>query len=125
MCLLNFHFTQVFNISNAIIRKSGAMYRFFSFKIEAINEQYYVVGYVSYECATVFGKHFGVCEPDEEFPLGWFGIYEKPIHDNDIGQKREYSVSDWRTNTTGRLCMELEEESFGIHGMMNWETNAE
>ncbi|WP_088834808.1 chorismate-binding protein [Paenibacillus tyrfis] len=28
-------------------------------------------------------------------------MYEKPIHDNDIGQKREYSVSDWRTNTTG------------------------
>ncbi|MFB7817241.1 aminodeoxychorismate synthase component I [Paenibacillus chitinolyticus] len=67
---------------------------------EAINGQYYVAGYVSYECAPAFDKHFSVCEPDEEFPLVWFGIYEKPIHDDDIVQKGGYSVSDWRTDTT-------------------------
>jgi para-aminobenzoate synthetase/4-amino-4-deoxychorismate lyase len=66
---------------------------------EAIHAQYYVAGYVSYECAPAFERHFSVCEPDAEIPLVWFGVYEKPGQEDDIGQKGVYSVSDWREGT--------------------------
>ncbi|WP_240420800.1 aminodeoxychorismate synthase component I [Paenibacillus periandrae] len=66
---------------------------------EAIDEQFYVAGYVSYECAPAFEKHFSVCEPDAEFPLVWFAVYEKPVEENDIAPKGMYSVSDWSAGT--------------------------
>jgi para-aminobenzoate synthetase/4-amino-4-deoxychorismate lyase len=66
---------------------------------KAIDKQYYVAGYVSYECAPAFESHFSVREPDALFPLVWFGVYEKPAEEQDIGEKGSYSVSDWRTGT--------------------------
>lgn len=66
---------------------------------QAIQDQYYVAGYVSYECAPAFDSHFSVCEPDEEFPLVWFGVYEKPVEEVDTGERGEYSVSEWIAGT--------------------------
>lgn len=54
---------------------------------EAIDGQFYVAGYVSYECAPAFERHFSVCEPDAEIPLVWFGVYERPVEEVDIAPK--------------------------------------
>ncbi|NQX60673.1 aminodeoxychorismate synthase component I [Paenibacillus qinlingensis] len=69
---------------------------------EAIAEQFYVVGYVSYECAPAFENRLSVCKPNPEFPLLWFGVYDKPVEEDVISEKGDYSVSDWRSGT-GRV----------------------
>ncbi|MBP1989649.1 aminodeoxychorismate synthase component I [Paenibacillus eucommiae] len=75
---------------------------------EAINGQFYVAGYVSYECAPAFEKHLSVCESGEEVPLVWFGVYDKPVEEGEEEEKEEedilseqgdYFVSDWRMGT--------------------------
>jgi para-aminobenzoate synthetase/4-amino-4-deoxychorismate lyase len=66
---------------------------------EAINGQFYVAGYVSYECAPAFERHLSVCEPDIELPLVWFGVYDKPVEEGATRQKGEYSISEWSEGT--------------------------
>ncbi|SFM26841.1 aminodeoxychorismate synthase, component I [Paenibacillus sp. 1_12] len=66
---------------------------------KAINEQFYVAGYVSYECAPAFENHLSVSDPDGKFPLVWFGVYEKPMEDDAIRKKGVYSVSKWSEGT--------------------------
>ncbi|MCR8630199.1 aminodeoxychorismate synthase component I [Paenibacillus radicis (ex Xue et al. 2023)] len=66
---------------------------------EAIDGQFYVAGYVSYECAPAFERNLSVCESAAEFPLVWFGVYEKPIEE-DINEKGLYFVSDWCESTS-------------------------
>ncbi|MCQ6564051.1 aminodeoxychorismate synthase component I [Paenibacillus mendelii] len=62
---------------------------------EAINNQFYVAGYVSYECAPAFDRHLSVCDPDAEIPLVWFGVYDKPVEKEAIRRAGEYNISDW------------------------------
>jgi para-aminobenzoate synthetase/4-amino-4-deoxychorismate lyase len=68
---------------------------------EAIDGQFYVAGYVSYECAPAFERHLSVCEPDAEFPLVWFGVYDKPVEEEEdaIREHGGYCVSDWKPGT--------------------------
>lgn len=77
---------------------------------EAINKQFYVAGYVSYECAPAFDRHLSVCEPDGEIPLVWFAVYDKPVVEDAINVKGEYFVSDWNSGTD-RLKYEKNIES--------------
>ncbi|QMV42893.1 hypothetical protein FPL14_18140 [Cohnella cholangitidis] len=65
---------------------------------EAIDGQYYVVGYVNYECAPAFDTKLSVCPSDEEVPLVWFGIYDKPTEEEAAREHGDYSVSDWKAD---------------------------
>ncbi|MDC3412318.1 aminodeoxychorismate synthase component I [Aquibacillus sp. 3ASR75-11] len=67
---------------------------------KALNEGYYIAGYVSYEAAPVFDPAYRV-HSNPVMPLVWFGIFEAPSETN--GQNRPvgtYHISDWSLDTS-------------------------
>ncbi|OHX53267.1 aminodeoxychorismate synthase, component I [Planococcus salinarum] len=67
---------------------------------EAADQGYYAAGFVSYEAAPAFNAAMEV-RPAGDFPLVWFGIFEKPHHPEPTGLAEssgptDYHVSDWQ-----------------------------
>ncbi|MCT2535966.1 aminodeoxychorismate synthase component I [Aquibacillus koreensis] len=62
---------------------------------QALQDGYYVAGFVSYEAAPAFDRHYDT-HPKGNLPLVWFGIFEKPHKFNEVDQERDYKVSDWK-----------------------------
>ena len=61
----------------------------------AVQEGYYAAGFVSYEAAPAFNPEMQV-RSASEFPLIWFGIFEKPkTPENNGRSEEEYQVSNW------------------------------
>ncbi|WP_085506449.1 aminodeoxychorismate synthase component I [Thalassobacillus devorans] len=71
-------------------------------KIEdAIQEGYYVAGFVSYEAAPGFDTAYQVHHATGDLPLVWFGIFENPVEpDSRTESLSEYQISDWKLDTT-------------------------
>ncbi|MFD0715760.1 aminodeoxychorismate synthase component I [Paenibacillus sp. GCM10027626] len=78
---------------------------------QAIDNGLYVVGYVSYESAAAFDKHYCVClaADGDELPLIWFAAYTKPetepqpqqqtVATAEAGSGR-YELSEWKMDTS-------------------------
>ncbi|WP_051217343.1 aminodeoxychorismate synthase component I [Paenibacillus assamensis] len=64
----------------------------------AMKQEKYVVGYVSYESSPAFHTHYKVNATHSDFPLVWFGIYDKPSVVKPH-QQQPYQVSEWRSST--------------------------
>ncbi|MFD1019809.1 aminodeoxychorismate synthase component I [Thalassobacillus hwangdonensis] len=60
----------------------------------ALDQGYYVAGYVSYEAAPAFDPAFQVHEA-KGFPLVWFGVYEQMKQGFPSGKDESYQLSDW------------------------------
>ncbi|WP_371933408.1 chorismate-binding protein [Halobacillus litoralis] len=61
---------------------------------ERLDEGYYVAGYVSYEAAPAFDQAFRV-HPHPEWPLVWFGVFDRFETDWKDAGSRLFHVSDW------------------------------
>jgi para-aminobenzoate synthetase / 4-amino-4-deoxychorismate lyase len=65
----------------------------------AARSGYYAAGYVSYEAAPAFDPAFTV-HADSKMPLLWFGIYENPKMNFELGETKSLKVGDWLPDTT-------------------------
>lgn len=73
---------------------------------EAINEGYYVAGFLSYESAPAFDSAFKV-KSHNTMPLLWFGVFSEPQHEA-ITSHHSYSVTPWQSS------VEMEEYNSSI-----------
>ena len=60
----------------------------------AVDEGFYVAGYVSYEAAPAFEARYNV-QTGARLPLVWFAIYQQPTASELNQSNQAYSVSDW------------------------------
>lgn len=66
----------------------------------AINDGYYVAGFVSYEATYALYKLNRTI--DSDFPLLWFGVFKEPIEQNNSNEDGNYSVGTWKMNESKR-----------------------
>ena len=84
----------------------------------ALNNGFYVAGYVSYECGYHFQSLAPVSLAPSELPLAWFGVYKQPsIFDHEKeGQESGSSSSDVFGNISSRpaipAALTVSEEDF-------------
>ncbi|PWU69209.1 aminodeoxychorismate synthase component I [Gracilibacillus dipsosauri] len=65
-------------------------------KIEkALNNGYYVAGYVSYEAAPAFDSSYQVHDPSS-MPLVWFGVYPDPESSLHFENNEMYQIAAWK-----------------------------
>ncbi|MEQ6390111.1 aminodeoxychorismate synthase component I [Bacillaceae bacterium S4-13-58] len=72
-------------------------------EIEKENEcGHYVAGFVSYEAASAFDKHHKVHPRNSDFPLAWFGVYDKAeaYSFEEKNTSPNFNVSEWELNIT-------------------------
>ncbi|MYL36724.1 aminodeoxychorismate synthase component I [Halobacillus litoralis] len=62
---------------------------------ELLDEGYYAAGYVSYEAAPAFDESF-VVHDSPEWPLVWFGIFEKGEDASEHSSGLPFHVSEWK-----------------------------
>ncbi|ENH96795.1 para-aminobenzoate synthase component I [Gracilibacillus halophilus YIM-C55.5] len=62
---------------------------------QALNRGYYVAGFVSYEAAPAFHNHYKA-HPSSQFPLVWFGVFDKPSSQVAYPQSNDYEMSNWQ-----------------------------
>ncbi|WP_407268608.1 aminodeoxychorismate synthase component I [Radiobacillus sp. PE A8.2] len=61
---------------------------------QALQNGYYVAGYVSYEAAPAFNHNYKVAS-HPSLPLVWFGIFKQPSDALPSDHNTSYHVSDW------------------------------
>lgn len=64
----------------------------------ALQDGYYVAGYLSYESAPAFNSNFKV-NKNSKMPLLWFGVFTKP-EENSLSSSGKYSLSEWEPSIT-------------------------
>lgn len=70
----------------------------------AINNGYYVAGYVSYEATYAFYKINRTI--DSDIPLLWFGVFNEPIQSvSDNKQGHHFSVGQWKMGVSKETYM--------------------
>lgn len=65
---------------------------------DALQDGYYVAGYLSYESAPAFDLHYKV-NKDSKMPLLWFGIFTRP-EETSLSSSGQYSLSEWEPSIT-------------------------
>lgn len=66
---------------------------------QAIDQGYYVAGYVAYEAASAFIPYL-TTHPKGDMPLLWFGVFEKPIEKpHNLFQQQLSSPQNWQIDT--------------------------
>ncbi|CAG7625405.1 aminodeoxychorismate synthase component I [Paenibacillus allorhizosphaerae] len=65
---------------------------------EAINANYFVAGYISYEAASAFSHHYRVKE-GTHLPLVWFAVFENPASSHEL-KESHYQLSRWKSTTS-------------------------
>src|SRR5699024_10397664 len=64
----------------------------------AVNNGYYVAGYVSYEATyALYNKNRTI---DSDIPLLWFGVFNEPSSDNNIITDKTFTVGPWTMHET-------------------------
>ncbi|MDH5203393.1 MAG: aminodeoxychorismate synthase component I [Nitrospirota bacterium] len=65
------------------------------FKIEHyLKQNYYLAGYLGYECGYHFEEVFSTLNVHLNYPVAWFGVYERPIVFNHLtGKSENYAFS--------------------------------
>ncbi|MBB6453519.1 para-aminobenzoate synthetase/4-amino-4-deoxychorismate lyase [Salirhabdus euzebyi] len=65
---------------------------------KALNNNFHVAGYVSYEAAPAFDPAFQV-NNKTAIPLVWFGIFDHPSHTSKTTTEDKYEISNWKSET--------------------------
>lgn len=65
---------------------------------KAIDEGFYVAGYIAYEAAPAFTPYLST-HTKGKMPLLWFGIFEKPFKTPDKEDQYTQSMPDWQMDT--------------------------
>lgn len=60
----------------------------------ALNDGYYVAGYVSYEAAPAFNDRYSI-HSNPQLPLVWFAIYDQPHKETVSQSRKDYAISNW------------------------------
>ena len=56
---------------------------------ESLKQNYYLAGYLGYECGYHFEEVFSNLNVHLDYPVAWFGVYERPIVFNHLTGKYE------------------------------------
>src|SRR5699024_2559881 len=70
----------------------------------AINDGYYVAGYVSYEAAYALYKTKRTI--DSDIPLLWFGVFNEPIVDDEIRTGEKFTIGQWTMHEAEQTYVE-------------------
>src|SRR5699024_9898142 len=64
----------------------------------AINEGYYVAGYLSYEAAPAFDPTYKV-KKENNMPLAWFGVFKEPSNEP-LNNTNDFQINEWIPNVS-------------------------
>ncbi|WP_066192476.1 MULTISPECIES: aminodeoxychorismate synthase component I [Gracilibacillus] len=65
---------------------------------KAVDQGYYIAGYLAYEAAPAFDANYAV-SPNASIPLLWFAAFDQPIVGDTADKETGYSLTDWNSAT--------------------------